>query len=159
MKEGSRFQVADRHRQRGCSPAWLLTQCSPSRRWLSLLTEYSPLKESQEHVLYILPRLCFIPNSGNPSLGLCLFQSSGDPEWMLGVGRLLMKIYYIIKIISSQVLAFSSLVLAILIFLSFNIEFVFYSSDYLPFFQDFISFPTILYTCGDKTEWKEDYHY
>lgn len=57
---------------------------------------------------------------------------------MLGVGRLLMKIYHIIKIISSQVSAFSSLVLAILIFLSFNTEFVFYSSDYFPFFQDFI---------------------
>lgn len=71
-----------------------------------------------------------------------------------------MKTYYIIKMISGKILAFSSLVLAILIFLSFNIELVFIPLIICHFFfQDFISFLTILYTCGDKTEWKEDYHY
>ena len=70
---------------------------------------------------------------------------------MLTVGVLLMKINYIIKRISSQVPDFSFLALLILILLSFNVELVFYSSDYLSFFfQDFISFPTFLNTCGDK---------
>lgn len=67
------------------------------------------------------------------------------------------KIHYTILKISSQVLDFSSLALAILILLNFNVELIFYSSDDLLFFpQDLTSFSTCAVT---KTEWKDDYCY